>query len=487
MYKFSVPIHIQTIDENSVSHYIDECKRAGIHRVFICDSTPVFSKSCQITCDEKRMKMAVSAFKDAGFEVGAWLSAFGHGCTLSHDKFKDEKYDFTEMEGVLGDKFGYAYCPTDDNFAQAYADAVKKIASYDPDLIMLDDDFRINCRRYNFGCFCKNHLKKFYELIGEEVPREKITDLVFTGEKNKYRSAYMKMMSKTLTSFAKMLRNELDSVNPEIRLGMCCNDENWDFNGTSNIELAKAFAGNTRPFMRSCAAPYWTKSRLSKAIDITRAQGAWCKDSGIETFAEGDTYPRPRYRCPSKLLELFDLAVIADGNLDGDLKYMFDYIQPWDYETGYVDRHKHNAPLREALTAAFEGKKRIGVRVAYNMHVFENAEFPNTTNKDTARLATVMTTNQPQRVLSDNCIPTVFEDTGYPVYISGENARYITDEDLKNGAILDLPAAAILKKRGFDVGLEEYETADCYGEHFISENDTIIGMGSEPVLGIESK
>lgn len=486
MHKISVPIHIQTIDKNSINGYIEECKRAKADRVFICDSTPIFSSACLLTSGDDRISMAISAFKEAGFEVGVWISGFGHGVALGHDLFSEEKFDFTEMEGVLGDKFGYAYCPTDESYAKVYADSVKKIAKLSPDLIMLDDDFRINCRRYNFGCFCKNHLKRFYELIGEEVPREKITDLVFTGGRNKYRTAYMHMMSETLLGFAKMLRRELDSVNPDIRLGACSNDENWNFNGTNCIEIAKTFAGNTKPFTRSCAAPYWNKSRLSKAIDITRGQGFWFKNSGVESFAEGDTYPRPRYRCPSKLLELFDLAIIADGSLDGDLKYMFDYVQPWDYEKGYVDRHEHNAPLREATAKAFDGKKRIGIRVAYNMRILEDAEFPDTTDKNTARLASVMTTNQVQRALSDNCIPTVFEDTGYPIFITGENARYITDADLIHGAILDLPAAAILKSRGFDVGLEDYESADFNGEHYIPENDTVIGMGSEPVLGIVS-
>ena len=487
MHKISVPIHIQTIDEKSINGYIEECKRVKADRVFICDSTPIFSASCLLTNDKDKMTMAISAFKDAGFEVGIWISGFGHGVALGHDLFAEEDFGFTEMEGVLGDKFGYAYCPTDDKYQKAYADSVKKIAELSPDLIMLDDDFRINCRRYYFGCFCENHLKDFYNRIGEVIPREEIEKKIFTGGKNKYRTAYMQMMSDTLLGFARMLRAELDTVNSSIRLGMCCPDENWDFNGTDCIAIAKAFAGNTKPFMRSCAAPYWNQSRLSRAIDISRGQGYWTKDSGVEVFAEGDTYPRPRYRCPSKLLELFDLAVLADGNLDGDLKYMFDYVQPWDYEKGYVDRHEHNAPLREATLKAFDGKKRIGVRVAYNMHVFENAVLPEALSENIGRTSPCMATGQPQRILSDNCIPTVFEDSGYPIYISGENARYITESDLSNGAILDLPAAVILKERGFDVGLESCDEEDIRGEHFIAENDSIIGMGAEPVLGIESK
>ena len=38
-----------------------------------------------------------------------------------------------------------------------FPEAMKKLAELKPDMIMLDDDFRINgrTRHYHFGCFCK--------------------------------------------------------------------------------------------------------------------------------------------------------------------------------------------------------------------------------------------------------------------------------------------------------------------------------------------
>lgn len=78
-------------------------------------------------------------------------------------------------------------------------------------------------------------------------------------------------------------------------------------------------------------------------------QMAWCKDSSVETFAEGDTYPSPCYQVSSRVLEMYDIALLADGASDGILKYMFDYSQKAEYETGYIRRHIANEPLRQNI------------------------------------------------------------------------------------------------------------------------------------------
>ncbi len=57
-------------------------------------------------------------------------------------------------------------------------------------------------------------------------------------------------------------------------------------------------------------------------------------------------------------------------------------------------------------------------------------------------------------LLPTNSIPTTFDEKSeYPVLVVGENAKYVTDEDLRNGAIIDFRAAEILNKRGYDTGL----------------------------------
>ena len=59
---------------------------------------------------------------------------------------------------------------------------------------------------------------------------------------------------------------------------------------------------------------------ITRALSTSRQQCAWAQNSDVELFCEGDTYPRPRYRVPSRPLELFDLMMLCDGTSQGMLQ-----------------------------------------------------------------------------------------------------------------------------------------------------------------------
>ena len=53
-----------------------------------------------------------------------------------------------------------------------------------------------------------------------------------------------------------------------------------------------------------------------------------------------------------------------------------------------------------------------------------------------------------------NSISTTFDEKSeYPCLVVGENAKYVTEEDLRNGAIIDHRAAIFLNEKGYDTGL----------------------------------
>ena len=63
---------------------------------------------------------------------------------LSHDARTVLDKGYTPLEGVMGDTVIEANCPWDEKFAEDYRNAMKKLAELKPDMIMLDDDFRMN-------------------------------------------------------------------------------------------------------------------------------------------------------------------------------------------------------------------------------------------------------------------------------------------------------------------------------------------------------
>lgn len=392
------------------------------------------------------------------------------------------------MTGVNGESFEHGYCPTDEAFASDYIETVKKAAQLLPDLIMLDDDYRLNARNYYLGCFCSEHLKEFYRLVGEEVPREKIASLMFSGGRNKYRDAYMDMAERTLIGFAEKIRAAVDEINPEIRVGICSVETGWDLEGTDPIALTKTLAGKTKPFLRGFGAPYHKPYSLVDAIEKERIQMSWVKEaaSEVEAFSEGDLYPRPKYNVPSKALELFDLAMLSDGKADGILKYMFDYTQNVGYETGYIMPHIKNLPAQRSVRELFEGKKTTGIYIFCPMHRIREWVFSKP-DALAANKVVSFTESAAAHVFSRNSIPTCYEASEYPIAVFGESARTVKPEMLKNGAILDAKAAEILSERGIDTGLISSEECTADSEYYVSDDDTVTGISDGKIRKIQCR
>lgn len=485
MYKISVPIAPESIsDKNTeadLNQYLSYFKEGKVERVFVCVLSGMYNKDAEEMIKSAKLKRTVEFFKENGMEVGIWIGAFGHGSVLTHNTNDQKRNDYRKMTGINGLSYEHGYCPTDELFVKDYLASVRLLASYSPDIIMLDDDFRLNWRPYGLGCFCSEHLKEFYRLVDEELPNQEIEEKILTGGRNKYRDAYMQMSKSTLIGFAEKVRETVDAVNPNIRVGACMASTTWDFEGTDGVEIAEAFAGKTKPFLRGFGAPYHQKQNLIIAIENQRLQAHWVKrlNGNIEFFFEGDVYPRPRYNVSSKSLELFDLALYCTGSSDGILKYMFDYDQRVGYDDGYINRHIRGSEIKEAVKALFSSKRTTGIAVKGELHKVRDCICPDKLEKETAGKLISMCRPQTSQMLSKNSIPTCYDGSDYPSAVIGENARYVNKEELKNGAILDSRAALILKERGIDTGLVDLSQAsNVVGEYFIEPDDTIKGFGS---------
>jgi len=458
MYKVTIPIDMTTMrTEEDLRCYLEDVRRCGAQRVFISGIGNVYMKLGRNYTEPERIRWIIDYFHAAGIEVGIWLASLGNGHALTAvEGVTDDEVQYTQITGINGEaRERLSCCPEDPAFVKAYCDGVRSIAALHPDLIMMDDDFRFNNRiGIHFACFCPLHLKKYYKRIGRVVPREQLESLILTGGKNKYRSEMLQMFRETLLNFAGAIRRAVNEVDPSVRVGLCTH-ETWDMHGTDPLEIAKAMAGDTKPFARISGAPF-RDDNVIPIIEFSRQQYAWSKDSGVELFSEGDVFPRPRSRVASKPLELFELVLRAEGSSGGILAYLEDYGSRYDYERGYVERFVRNGALRSGLAELFEGKTPVGVEVFGVPHKAECWELPDELAPQTAEML-IHGTNVPSYdVLSENSIPTAFGgDSGYPVLLMGENARHVELDKLKNGAILDIPAAQILEARGVDTGLLE--------------------------------
>jgi hypothetical protein len=256
-----------------------------------------------------------------------------------------------------------------------------------------------------------------------------------------------------------------------VALSFCAARSIWNVDGVDVLGVTRLLAGKNPPLLRLHGAPYWTpfaggKLPFALILSIARMFASFCGGSGIETMAEGDVYPRPRYHVPAKPLEIYDLALLADGSTNGIMKYMFDYTLPQDYETGYAQRHIHNSGLREQVATMFGGKRTVGVYAHCRMHKIREAVLPKECESGIASSLLQGYRSSARVLLSKNSIPSAYEETGYPILLCGENARGVTADMLQNGAIVDLPAAVILQESSIDVGLLSYVEKAAAGEQF---------------------
>ncbi len=475
MHKISVPISLSMINEETLPVYLGHLQKCKADRVFLCGMGNTYMKTGRNYTDPESVRRAVSYFKSRGFEVGIWIPSFGNGHPLDPtEAVTDEDARYTQITGIRGEaRESLSCCPLDENFVKAYCEGIKSVASFGPDLIMLDDDFRFNDRiGIGFACFCPLHMKEYRKRIGEEIPRDELEKRILTGGRNKYRTELLKLFGDSLLGFAKKLRAAVDEVDPSVRLGACTH-QTWDMHGTDPVEIAKAFAGKTRPFARISGAPF-RNANVIPIIEYARQQCAWGRGSGVELFSEGDTYPRPRTVIPSKPLELFDLVLSADGCTDGILAYLECYDNGPRFEEGYAERFARNAPLREKIFEMFGGKKAVGVEVFAVPHKAEDWLLPDRLEAGTKDMLLFAPEAPSRDLLSANSIPTSFEQSGeYPLFVMGENARHLDLAKLKRGAILDAAAAKILGSRGVDTGLLSIDGKTDADEKFLFSGEII--------------
>ena len=461
-YKISVPFMNHTCDtDEHRAQYLSLVRRMGARRVFLCMPRP-FTDSPARAAALELLKINAAYFKEHGVEeVGTWFTAMGHGGALDHES-GEERTDYPRLVGFSGEVCDDTFCIADPGYRELMGNWVRDMGKCGLDIIQLDDDLRLGARGNGIGCTCDYHMAEFARRTGREWTREELYQAVYSGAPNETRNAWFALMGEAFYGFARVLREKLDSVAPTTRLGFCACMTTFDADCVDAAELARTFAGNTKPYLRGIGAAYWgsngTFHTISDVISYERMERAWLRRAPeIEFYTEGDVYPRPRYRVPAWFLETFDTALRADGSTDGILKYVFDYVQTPMYETGYIEQHEHHLPLYEEIHTAFDGGVTRGVYVWEAEQKLLDCTLPTPAPSagflgDSALSASI-------RFLNRLCIPTSFVENGDAVCVSGWSGQKLPTELLRYGVIADIEAAEALTARGIDCGIEKTEDA----------------------------
>ena len=419
----------------------------------------VFVAGVMMRDDKKRAEIVervrqnvIDAKKDGFRETAAWFWSFWCSDTKG----------FTTMTASNGWTSDHICCPLDPGFRQVARSMVQDFARTGVDMVLIDDDYRYgNYQDDELVCTCARHMALVEKKLGEKITPAELKKKAMTGGRNRWRDAWMDANGEAFRDYAAFLRSCVDEVNPKVRLGLCACMSHWDNDGVDAATTARILAGKTRPFLRLISAPYWASPsgphyygcNLQGVIEFERMERSWVKGDDIEVVSEGDTYPRPRWTTGSSHLELFDLALRADGRFSGILKYAVDYDDP-TRDGGYVARHVRNRPLYKEVAWRFDGKKAVGVRIYEEMNRLREAVLDGDLAGNTKFLGTFG--SKAAMCCGDLAIPTVWEGEGLAGMAFGENVRYVPAAARRRGLVIDAWAARILMAQGVDVGVKAW-------------------------------
>ncbi len=448
MYSVTVPIIGSRVNASNREAFLHELQRTKANR-FLLSSPPAVEEF-----DVSQLKDNIAYFKSHGLEVGIWVcTTIGHGATLIFSEDTGEKSKYQQLVDLGGQELYDANCPYDKAFQEDCGAGVAKYAALGADFILLDDDFRLSQHSGDYCCACELHMAKIREYCGENISREELKKLAFSGKRNKYRDAWLRAQGESLRELARAIRRAVDSVNPDCPVAVCSAYCSWDHDGVDPIEITDILAGKNRKLLRLHGAPYWAfvgNHSIIGVCEIGRMFASFLKDRpDIEIISEGDSF-RPRYNMPSSYLEFFDAALRADGKHDGILKYLFNYGTDPHYERSYVDRHCKRYERLHDINRYFGAGANAGVRILVRPHLMQDANFDDSPFYQQSPLPMA------GLVLAMCGIPTVYVGEGICNAVFGESARHFDTSYYEKGAILDAVSALILTEQGIDVGIESH-------------------------------
>ena len=122
------------------------------------------------------------------------------------------------------------------------------------DMVLLDDDMRLSLHGANasgVSCTCPMHMAKIRKYCNEDISREDLKALAFSGKGNKYRDAWLQAQGESIYELASAFRAEVDKVAPNVPLAVCSVYCHWDLDGVDAEKLTNILAGKSnKKFLR---------------------------------------------------------------------------------------------------------------------------------------------------------------------------------------------------------------------------------------------
>ncbi len=245
-------------------------------------------------------------------------------------------------------------CPYDENFREHFKNVMSRLASEHPNVIMVDDDFRLY-HRSGKGCACPLHLKEFNKKAGTSFDRTELLKAV--NENKEYHDIYVETLGDSLVGAAKAMREGIDRVDPSIPGVFCGCGHNFEF----GAEITEALAGEGNPtVVRINNGNYLANHGRGFSNVFLRAatQIELIRDKVDVILDETDTCPQNRYSTSAQMLHAHHVGTILEGARGA--KHWITRLSSYEPQSGKV--------------AVFGGTPDCELTILNHSHIFAKRE-----------------------------------------------------------------------------------------------------------------
>ena len=367
-------------------------------------------------------------------------------CTIGHGYPLNAPSPFRKYVCLNNGTVEHICCPSDEDFCDHMRESMRTLAETHPDMILVDDDFRLIFRAGN-GCACPWHMQRFHELTGTDMTREELFAHLKVHNTDALADAFVKTQEESILKAARAMREGIDLVDPTIPGGICGAGNNME----STVELAHILAGQGNPTVaRISNGTYYPAGNRAFTKDFFRAatQMIHLKGKVDNILAEADTCPQNRYALGASWFHSHYVGTVLEGVAGA--KRWITRLSSYEPESGKAYRKilAKNRGFYDALIDIVPNLEWFGCRIPLHP-------------KKTYYFTDIGWDSQSDG--ADGWATHVLERLGLPLYFSAENTgvaffsgmvdKKFTDgemeELLRHKAVFASDVALRLQERGF--------------------------------------
>lgn len=271
-------------EDFTISEILRQNKEVGLTRFLLCLSFhPQMKRAADlipILC--KRYAVIRDGIAGHDIELSVLVQS-----TLGHGWVKKGSPSDDNWQTIVGNNGGLTrMCPLDAGFRQYIKDAMVALAKEGPAFLLFDDDFGLRAGE----CLCPLHLAKINEALNANYSYDELEALLkrLPGT-DPLVITVSRVLKASIVDFAKEVRAAIDTVNPDIRCGICA-----CYGGHAQLnDLAYAFAGKNKPIFRVNNATYANPSAFSIIPSFRMTSRIIYQTDGItDILDESDTFPQ---------------------------------------------------------------------------------------------------------------------------------------------------------------------------------------------------